>query len=1271
MTYSNTPGSTPQNSETLNSVYNAAIQPKASTVAGQVPLAVELIENELALNSTDGLLFTKNAAGEIVTIAGGGGGGAVDSVNGQVGIVELGIGDLTDVTYSTTFATIYKYATYYDANLGAPTPGNALIQAPDPGGAGGAYGNILANFVDLGLLDSQALYNDTAGNRIWISWDDGAAWTQYQCTLTNSTTFGTLELWQDPGEDPTSGTYTALVIPPDFPTGVWWSFQDPTVVLHGTLAVEGLDGIHYASTDNPPGATSSVTLAEYGLGVLQSLSTGGSAFWASADAAKGASILTAGRNGQAWIESNGDHTAVPTYGFAAIYDDSQVPLAGVALIEKPVPYSNTLQSAQSPELGQIVVNFTDDSGTNVSSFFDDADHHVWISWDDGANWTVYTARLHNGTAYGFFQNWKNPVTYEPTPLVVPDPDPATFTFALTNPTEIGNTPMIALSSGRQADSDTAKHGHYIGARLPINIQNDTTYTLPPTDGTAGQALTTDGAGHLSWQQSGAVESVNGESGVVELGVFDLDDVKDFPGAESQRWTYDDIVRTSGYPSDSDVNEAGEAAIQSSGQWPLFVNAIDSNGNDAMTEMPDPGYNYIDSWYSFDGGVTWSGPHDYTQINRYDYDVQYIQINCWSSNPPVFPPDATSVAIAFGNQPYNIPAGAQDGQILNYSSAETAWVAGPPAFGVFALNDCENTQTTAEFGYYGPILSSSDTPNWNMIYSSGSGLIESQSWLIWANPTAYSPGGIPYQTLESVLGSGGSPFDLVPIWISWDGATGASAGTWIEASIYYDIYTVYPGDLPDPNGDGAPEQFQYYLFYSINPFPPAPTPSNMADVFFYIAFSEPGKIVVNNGQILKYNSSIQKFTPQTAIERVQSVNGQGMFEINGEWHGSPEVVLNLGDINNVDTSSTVPAHGDVLTWDNINTQWIPQAPAGGGGGGGGAIEWQITAVGTTAWAFYGPGFTNPTNNPTLYVVPGETYTFTKTADTPSTTFQLDTIDPTTVAYGSLPAAKASATPYTDGVTGTQPFASGQIVWTVPMDAPSVLYYTCPEQPAMSGTIYVLDNPAGLVTTVNGMAGEVSLGVGQLADVGLPGGALPPGPVFRYTQVTGGYWEPEKTDDTPGDIYYESLTFLEMNVLDADNLDPVFEVNQLGYMNTNQTVYISVDLGVTWETHVCFVDQAYGSATLCLQAPDPGPFPGGTLDPQTNLVTPTCSEIRWSFSDPTAPPPVTEDGMILEYNSTTSLWVPSIPVDMTRLTSPDGSIWEVTIDNAGNLITTKLP
>jgi hypothetical protein len=64
----------------------------------------------------------------------------------------------------------------------------------------------------------------------------------------------------------------------------------------------------------------------------------------------------------------------------------------------------------------------------------------------------------------------------------------------------GNVIVGAANSLRLADADSS---NYIGLKAPSTVAANVTYTLPGTDGTNGQLLTTNGSGTLSWATSGA------------------------------------------------------------------------------------------------------------------------------------------------------------------------------------------------------------------------------------------------------------------------------------------------------------------------------------------------------------------------------------------------------------------------------------------------------------------------------------------------------------------------------------------------------------------------------------------------------------------------------------------------------------------------------------------------------------------------------------------------------------------------------------------------
>ena len=140
------------------STHNAAIQPKYSHEAGVTPQPEELIGAEIAINTADAKIFTKNAAGEIVTIVGGGGGGgAVDSVNGETGAVSLGIQDMDDFELNAN--TIYSWST----RGGLSTEGNWN----DASQNGGKWFKMNTKGANSEVAARVAALND--GDVVWVS----------------------------------------------------------------------------------------------------------------------------------------------------------------------------------------------------------------------------------------------------------------------------------------------------------------------------------------------------------------------------------------------------------------------------------------------------------------------------------------------------------------------------------------------------------------------------------------------------------------------------------------------------------------------------------------------------------------------------------------------------------------------------------------------------------------------------------------------------------------------------------------------------------------------------------------------------------------------------------------------------------------------------------------------------------------------------------------------------------------------------------------------
>ena len=108
--------------------------------------------------------------------------------------------------------------------------------------------------------------------------------------------------------------------------------------------------------------------------------------------------------------------------------------------------------------------------------------------------------------------------------------------------------------------------------------------------------------------------------------------------------------------------------------------------------------------------------------------------------------------------------------------------------------------------------------------------------------------------------------------------------------------------------------------------------------------------------------------------------------------------------------------------------------------------QVSNSGSSAYTFSGDGFPNNQNNPTLYLIKGMTYEINVNAS--GHPFHIKT-GPST----------GTGSQYNDGVTnnGTQ---SGTIKFTVPFNAPNILYYICQYHLSMVGLIYIIDTQSFL-------------------------------------------------------------------------------------------------------------------------------------------------------------------------------------------------------------------
>jgi len=131
----------------------------------------------------------------------------------------------------------------------------------------------------------------------------------------------------------------------------------------------------------------------------------------------------------------------------------------------------------------------------------------------------------------------------------------------------------------------------------------------------------------------------------------------------------------------------------------------------------------------------------------------------------------------------------------------------------------------------------------------------------------------------------------------------------------------------------------------------------------------------------------------------------------------------------DVAITTPAQGDNLYWNG--TDWVvSRSPM---------IWWDLSASLSNHYTFSGPGFSAPTEDPTIYVHRGFTYAFDNSTNGGAHPFRIQSTQ------------GLNGVPYTTGQSGS---GTNVLYWTVPMDSPATLYYQCTIHSLMNGTINVV-------------------------------------------------------------------------------------------------------------------------------------------------------------------------------------------------------------------------
>ena len=141
------------------------------------------------------------------------------------------------------------------------------------------------------------------------------------------------------------------------------------------------------------------------------------------------------------------------------------------------------------------------------------------------------------------------------------------------------------------------------------------------------------------------------------------------------------------------------------------------------------------------------------------------------------------------------------------------------------------------------------------------------------------------------------------------------------------------------------------------------------------------------------------------------------------------------LTDVDTTTNSPSYGQVLVYENVGGvgRWRPNdyTPAVRV-----SAQFNVSNNGSNDYVFTGDGFPSAQNDPILYLKRAHTYQFVLSAS--GHPFEIRT------------ASGGSA--YSFGVTNNGS-GTGTITFTVPMNAPSTLYYQCTSHSGMGGTINI--------------------------------------------------------------------------------------------------------------------------------------------------------------------------------------------------------------------------
>ena len=313
---------------------------------------------------------------------------------------------------------------------------------------------------------------------------------------------------------------------------------------------------------------------------------------------------------------------------------------------------------------------------------------------------------------------------------------------------------------------------------------------------------------------------------------------------------------------------------------------------------------------------------------------------------------------------------------------------------------------------------------------------------------------------STNGTGDITLGVGGVTSTFDGATGGiTFPTTVAVSNEYTSLGVapasatYPGTFFTVNGNDNP-----YVNINITAGGVGDTQARIATEYSSVELLSDINYTSSptNGQVLKWNAANSYWEPGDDAAGLGSVNvfatvtgDTGTTTANTQTDtlivaGGTNIATSVsGDTLTIDFNGTLTTtfaaltdtdvsgltQGDMTYWDG--SDWVPtRSPV---------IWWEVNANGNNDYTFTGPGFAGIVTDPVLYVYRGFTYVFDNSVQGGGHPFRIQT---TQGLQGQA---------YTAGQSGS---GSGVLYWTVPLDAPSTLYYQCTLHALMQGTINVV-------------------------------------------------------------------------------------------------------------------------------------------------------------------------------------------------------------------------